>query len=84
MYDNKELTEISLSQFRFFVKHLVENNLLDEMEQALTAKGINNLRVSLAPILEIQNVLKDKHNASDSSTPRDAQMIIQCTHNKAY
>jgi len=45
------LTEMSLEQFRMFIKYLSQNNLLDEAYDHLKKSGHDKIRVSIEPNL---------------------------------
>lgn len=42
-----------------FMKILAENNLLDEVQERLNSKGLDQIRVSVQHIREMQEMLKE-------------------------
>lgn len=83
MADHKVLTETGLDNFKFFIKFLANNDLLDEAYDRLKAKGMEKLVISLDAVHEIQAMIKEKSEAS-GDTSKSAAAVIASAHNNNF
>lgn len=75
--DNLTLT--SVPRFIKFVRYLANNDLLGEAEKHLIAQGCKELYVSVEPIRNVQNMLKEKVK-SGVSLSEDTKNVIMSGH----
>jgi len=75
--DINKVSRISIKQFAFFMKAMAENELLwEEAELCLDDNWITHLVVSSAPIIAIQELLRQKIHAGDSLSLRGRRVAL--------